>query len=114
MKPLLLAAAATLAGCVSIRSAAVSSGEVPPGRGQPVALLQADAVGLTLLFHRLGLVSADPEVLSTRVLLAEAKAMGAARVELKSASSAPTDGVYALYGALLGFPSTTALGFAVK
>ena len=40
--------------------------------------------------------------------------MGATKVDLKGAATTPKHGIYALMGNLIGFPSSSALGIAVK
>jgi hypothetical protein len=40
--------------------------------------------------------------------------MGANKVDLKSASTTPRHGIYALTGFIIGFPSSSAVGVAVK
>jgi hypothetical protein len=49
-----------------------------------------------------------------KLLVGEAKAMGASKVDLKSASTTPRHGIFALAGFITGFTSSSATGVAVK
>ncbi|HET9450325.1 MAG TPA: hypothetical protein VFO83_05560 [Aggregicoccus sp.] len=107
-------AAATLAGCTSVESAVVSSQDLVTQSGEPVAVIQAKALGLTALFHMVDLVQSDLDTVVNKILVSEAKAMGANKVELKSASTTPRHGLYALTGLIIGVTSSSAVGVAVK
>lgn len=115
MKNALLSAALVMtAGCQSIESATVSSSEVVANGGEAVAVIQASVIGISAIFHIVDIVPADLDKAVNKVLVGEAKAMGATKVDLKSASTTPKSGIYALWGTLIGFPSSTAMGIAVK
>lgn len=114
MKKLLLAAALAIAGCTSVESATVSSEEIVANGGSAVAVIQASAIGLTAIFHIVDIVVADLDVAVNKVLVTEAKAMGATKVDLLSASTTPRHGMFAIYGTLIGFPESRAVGIAVK
>ena len=116
MKKSLLAAvaAASLVGCTSVESATVASSEIVANGGESIAVIQADALGFSLFLHFVTVVNADLDYTINKVLVSEAKAMGATKVDLKNASTTPTHGIYALQAILVGFPSSHAVGIAVK
>lgn len=114
MKKTLLAAVIAIAGCTSVESATVSSSEVVANGGEAIAVIQASAIGLSAIFHIVDIVVADLDVSVNKVLIAEAKSMGATKIDLKSATTTPKHGIFAIYGTLIGFPSSTAVGIAVK
>ena len=115
-------AACSLIGCTSVETAVVSGSEIA-ANGEAIAVIQANALGLTAIFHMVDLVQSD---LDTAVLdgyfvgcrydllVAEAKAMGANRVDLKHAGTTPRHGIYALFGGIIGITSSNAMGVAVK
>jgi hypothetical protein len=113
-KKFLLAAVLAAGACTSVESATVSSEDIVANGGQAVAVIQASAIGLTAIFHIVDIVVADLDVAVNKVLVAEAKAMGATKVDLKSASTTPKHGVFAIYGTIIGLPESTAMGIAVK
>ncbi|MCE9670750.1 hypothetical protein LY474_23360 [Myxococcus stipitatus] len=115
MKKLILSAvaAASLVGCTSVESAVVSGNEIA-ANGEAVAVVQANALGLTAIFHIVDIVQSDLDTVVNKLLVAEAKAMGASKVDLKSAGTTPRHGIYALFGFIIGFPSSSAVGVAVK
>ena len=49
-----------------------------------------------------------------KLLVAEAKAMGASKVDLKGAATTPRSGIFELAGFIIGFPMASANGVAVK
>lgn len=106
-------AAASLVGCTSVESATVSGNEIA-ANGEAVAVVQATAVGLSAIFHIVDIVQADLDTVVNKLLVAEAKAMGASRVDLLSASTTPRSGIFALAGFIIGFPMAQASGVAVK
>ena len=116
MKKMLLAAvtAAAFVGCTSVESATVSSSEIVASGGEAVAVIQASAMGISAIFHIVDIVTADLDVAVNKLLVAEAKAMGATKVDLKSAATTPKHGIFQLFGNIIGFPSATAMGIAVK
>jgi len=115
MKKALIAAVAavSLGACTSVETATVSGSEIA-ANGEAVAVIQATALGLTAIFHMVDLVAADLDVVVNKLLVAEAKAMGATKVDLKGAGTTPRHGIFALMGGIIGVPSATAMGVAVK
>lgn len=110
----LAAIASLVSGCTSVESATVASNEVVGHGGEAVAVIQANSVGFTLIFHIVDIVSSDLDQVVNKLLVAEAKAMGASRVDLKAASTTPRHGIFALSGGIVGFPMSSAVGVAVK
>lgn len=106
-------AAASLAACTSVETATVSGQEIA-ANGEAVAVVQASALGLTALFHMVDLVQSDLDTVVNKLLVAEAKAMGASKVDLKGAGTTPRSGIYALAGFIIGVTSSNAMGVAVK
>jgi hypothetical protein len=114
-KAILSAVAATsLVACTSVESAVVSGAEVAANGGEAVAVVQANSLGLTAIFHIVDLVQSDLDTVVNKLLVAEAKAMGASKVDLKGAGTTPRHGIYALAGGIIGVTSSTAMGIAVK
>jgi hypothetical protein len=114
-KAILSAIAATsLVACTSVESAVVSGAEVAANGGEAVAVVQANSLGLTAIFHIVDLVQSDLDTVVNKLLVAEAKAMGASKVDLKGAGTTPRHGLYALAGGIIGVTSSTAMGIAVK
>lgn len=115
MKKLILSAvaAASLVGCTSVESAVVSGSEIA-ANGEAVAVIQGSALGLTAIFHIIDIVQSDLDTVVNRLLITEAKAMGASKVDLKSANTTPRHGIYALFGTIIGVTSSSATGVAVK
>ena len=109
-----LALAAAVSGCTSVESATVASNEVAANGGEAVAVVQANSIGFTLIFHIVDIVSSDLDQVVNKLLVAEAKAMGASKVDLKGASTTPRHGIFALTGGIVGFPMSSAVGVAVK
>ena len=101
-------------GCSSVEVARVKPDTLAVVQGEPVAVIQASSVGCTLFFHAVDVVKSDLDDVINRLLLAEAKAMGANKVQLVSARTTPRGGVYALSGVIIGFPESQAVGIAVK
>ncbi len=121
MKKMFLAMglAVAMTGCTSIESATVASNEVVANGGEAVAVIQTTALGWSALFHIISIIPADLDVVVNKLLVAEAKAMGASKVDLKSASTTPTGGIFALAGGLIALPigmppMASATGIAVK
>lgn len=111
-------AAAMMTGCTSVESATVGSNEVAATGGEAVAVVQATSLGFTFLFHIVDIVTSDLDEVVNKLLVGEAKAMGATKVDLKSASTTPRHGIFALIGIpglnIFGFPMSSAVGVAVK
>jgi hypothetical protein len=106
-------AASALIGCTSVESAVVSGTEIA-ANGEAVAVIQANALGLTAIFHIIDIVQSDLDTVVNKLLIAEAKAMGASKVDLLGAGTTPRHGIYALSGTLIGLTSSSATGVAVK
>lgn len=106
--------AAAVSGCSSVESATVASNEITANGGEAVAVIQATSIGWTLIFHLVDIVTSDLDQVVNKLLVGEAKAMGATRVDLKGASTTPRHGIFALAGFLMGWPTSTATGIAVK
>lgn len=114
-KAILSAVAATsLVACTSVESAVVSGAEIAASGGEAVAVVQANALGLTAIFHIVDLVQSDLDTVVNKLLVAEAKAMGASKVELMDAGTTPRHGIYALMGGIIGVTQSGATGIAVK
>ena len=115
MKKLILSAvaAASLVGCTSVESAVVSGSEIA-ANGEAVAVIQGSSLGLTAIFHIIDIVQSDLDTVVNKLLISEAKAMGASRIDLKSASTTPRHGIFALLGTIIGVTSSSATGVAVK
>jgi hypothetical protein len=107
-------AASSLVACTSVESAVVSGAEVSASGGEAVAVVQASALGLTAIFHIVDLVQSDLDTVVNKLLVAEAKAMGASKVDLKGAGTTPRHGIFALAGGIIGVTSSSAMGIAVK
>jgi hypothetical protein len=105
----------SLAGCSSVEVARVKEGTLAvPVQGEPIAVIQANSIGFTLFFHAVDVVKSDLDDVINRLLLSEAKAMGANKVQLLRAHTTPRAGVYAFSGIIFGFPESEAVGIAVK
>ncbi len=114
-KAILSAVAATsLVACTSVESAVVSGAEIAASGGEAVAVVQANALGLTAIFHIVDLVQSDLDTVVNKLLVAEAKAMGASKLDLKGAGTTPRHGLYALFGGIIGVTQSSAMGIAVK
>jgi len=116
---LALGLAAAMTGCTSVESATVGSNEVAATGGEAVAVVQASSLGFTLIFHIVDVVTSDLDEVVNKLLVGEAKAMGATKVDLKSASTTPRHGIFAVFGLplglnIIGFPMSSAVGVAVK
>lgn len=114
MKMLVLAVAAcALCGCQSTETTSVNASEIA-SNGDAIAVIQTESIGFTAIFHLINIVPTDLDTVINKQLVAEAKAMGATKVDLKYASTTPRSGVYSLFGFILGFPHSTAVGVAVR
>jgi hypothetical protein len=116
MKKAILSAfvASSLVACTSVETAVVSGNEVASRAGEPIAVVQATALGITAIFHIVDLVQSDLDTVVNKLLVAEAKAMGGTRVELLSAGTTPRHGIFALSGGIIGVPMSQASGVVVK
>ncbi|OJH42248.1 hypothetical protein [Cystobacter ferrugineus] len=116
MKKAIVAAvlAGGLVACTSVETAVVSGNEVAATGGEPIAVIQGTALGLTAIFHVIDLVQSDLDTVVNRLLVSEAKAMGGNKVQLLDAATTPRHGIFALTGTIIAFPLSTATGVAVK
>ncbi len=111
---LALAMAFGVSACTSVESATVAGNEVVANGGEAVAVIQANSLGFTLIFHIVDIVSSDLDQIVNKLLVAEAKAMGASKIDLKGASTTPRHGIFALAGFIIGFPMSSGTAIAVK
>lgn len=111
---LAVVAATSLVACTSVESAVVSGNEIAAEGGEAVAVIQGTALGLTAIFHIVEIVQSDLDTAINKLLVAEAKAMGASKVELIGAFTQPRHGIFALTGGIIGVPVSMATGIAVK
>jgi hypothetical protein len=107
-------AATSLVACTSVETATVSASEVASNGGEAVAVIQGTSIGITAIFHIVEIVQSDLDTAVNKLLIAEAKAMGASRVDLKFAFTQPRHGIFALGGGIIGAPIAVATGVAVK
>jgi hypothetical protein len=107
-------AASSLVACTSVESAVVSGAEVSSASGESVAVIQSTSLGLSAIFHIVDLVQSDLDTVVNKLLVAEAKAMGASKVDVKMAFTTPRHGIFALAGGIIGVPVSHAMGIAVK
>ncbi len=107
-------AASSLFACTSVETAVVSANELTAQGGEPVAVIQGTSIGLTAIFHIIDIVQSDLDTVVNKLLVAEAKAMGASRVDLNFAVTPPRHGIFALGGGIIAFPVSMAQGVAVK
>lgn len=118
MKKLLLAACTVaafgLAACTSIEATTVSGSEIAATGGEAVAVVQAEALGLTAIFHIVDIVSCNLDQVVNKLLVSEAKAMGGSKLDLKMAMTTPRHGLFALGGGIIGVPWAVATGIVVK
>jgi hypothetical protein len=111
---LAVALAAGLSACSSIESATVAGNDVVGNGGEAVAVIQASSIGFTVIFHIVDIVSSDLDQVVNKLLVTEAKQMGAKKIDLKGASTTPRHGIFALAGFIVGFPMSTGTAIAVK
>ena len=116
MKKSILSAivASSLVACTSVETAVVSGNEISAQGGEPIAVVQGTALGLTAIFHVVDLVQSDLDTVVNKLLVAEAKAMGGNKIQLLGASTTPRHGIFALSGSIIGVPISQATGVAVK
>lgn len=107
-------AATSLVACTSVETATVSASEVATTGGEAVAVVQGTALGLTAIFHIVEIIQSDLDTAVNKLVIAEAKAMGASRVQLLSGFTTPRHGIFALTGGIIGFPISMSSGIAVK
>jgi hypothetical protein len=115
-KALAVLVASTMMACTSVDTATVSSNEIA-ANGEAVAVIQGTAIGISAILHFVDIIQADMDTAVNKLLVTEAKAMGASRVDLKYAMTTPRNGIWALYtcpGIILCTPMSVATGVAVK
>lgn len=106
-------------GCASVESTAVDKDEVA-AQGEPVGVVQARSLGFTLFFHALDVVDSDLDQIVNKLLVSEAKAMGASKIELVNADTSPRHGIYRVLTAtgpiinLFSFTHSSGAAVAVK
>lgn len=103
----------SLASCTSIEEATVSNSEIA-AKGEAIAVIQASSIGFTALLNNVVIVDSSLDQVVNKLLVAEAKAMGANKVELLHATTSPGHGIFALPSLIIGFPSSQATGIAIK
>jgi len=108
-----LVGAAFLA-CTSIESTIVASNEIVASEGEAVAVIQANSLGWTFFWHLLTVIESDLNQVVNKMLVAEAKSMGAHKIDLKGAATSPRGGLWGLSAILMGMPSSSAVGVAIK
>jgi uncharacterized protein YceK len=121
MKKLFLALSLALvaSGCTSVETARVAASEFPAAGGEAVGVIQVNTIGFTALFHMVDIVSSDLDQV-TKMLVDEAKGMGASKVDVKGFSTTPRHGIFAVFSTtgtglnLLSFTFSNATGVAVK
>lgn len=110
--------AVAVSGCTSVESATVAGNEVVgvggPGGGEAVAVIQANSIGLTAIFHIIDIIPSDLDQVVNKLLVSEAKQMGASKIDLKHAHTTPRHGLFALAGNILSLTFSGAMGVAVK
>ncbi|MCL2177797.1 MAG: hypothetical protein FWC28_09160 [Proteobacteria bacterium] len=107
---------AALLACTSVESTVVGTEEIKDivaNGGEPVAVIQASSLGWTFFWHSVTVVESNLDEV-VKLLVSEAKAMGANKVDLKSAQTSPRSGFWGLSAILMGMPSSGAVGVAVK
>jgi len=115
----LAAVSCGLFACTSVETTTVSGSEIAANGGEAIAVVQAESLGFTAIFHIVDIVSSDLDQVVNKLLVSEAKAMGGSKVDLKSAGTTPRHGIFALAGGLLSYiagmpPSSSAMGIVVK
>jgi len=86
MKKFLVAMIAALSitalACTSVESAKVDPATIA-ANGEAVAVVQATTLGLCLIFHFVPITESNLDTVINKVLVAEAKALGGNKVDLK-------------------------------
>jgi hypothetical protein len=109
-----LLAALALPGCTSVEIATVSHNEIAAQNGDAMAVIQTNAIGFSLFLYYVDFVNADLDIVVNRLLVSEAKAMGASKVTLLSFETTPRHNIYRLKGLVIGLPYARAAGVAVR
>jgi hypothetical protein len=115
MKKVFVAAVAALGivACTSVETATVSGNEVA-AQGEAVAVVQATSIGISAIFHIVDIIPSNLDQIVNKLLVAEAKSMGANKIDVKYAWTTPRHGIFALAGGIIGFPVSMGMGVAVK
>jgi hypothetical protein len=116
------ALALAVSGCTSVDSATVGGNEVTATGGEAVAVLQATTLGFSAIFNLISIVQSDLDQTVNKVLVSEAKNMGATKIDIKTANTTPRHGIFAVLGSafpalipfILSFPITQATAIAIK
>jgi hypothetical protein len=111
---LVVVVGAALLACTSIESAVVAGNEIVTSEGEAVAVIQANSIGWTFLWHMVTLIESDLNQVVNKMLVAEAKSMGANKIDLKGAGTSPRGGIFGLPALIMGIPGSSAVGVAVK
>jgi hypothetical protein len=120
MKKALVAAlaASSLAACTSVETTTVSSNEVTAlggaHPGEAIAVIQGTSIGFSLFWYVVDIVQSDLDTAVNKLLVTEAKAMGASKVDLKHAWTTPRSGIFGITGLIIGLPVAQASGIAIK
>ena len=109
-----LLAALAFSACTSVESAIVSNREVSAQGGEAVAVIQADALGFTAFFYFVDIITSDLDTVVNKLLVSEAKALGANQVVVNSAWTIPRHGIFRVAGGIIAFPLSHAEGVAVR
>jgi len=105
---------AALLACTSIDSTVVAGNEIVTSEGEAIAVIQASTIGWTLFLHLVTLIDNDLDKAINKMLIAEAKSMGANKIDLKGAATTPRNGLFSLSALFMAFPGSTAVGVAIK
>ena len=115
-----LAATLALVGCTSVESTAVDKNEVAT-QGEPVGVVQANSIGFTAIFHLANVVDSDLDQVVNKLLIAEAKAMGANKIQIEQVKTTPRHGIYRVFNTdcfpllnIVCFPRSSGAAIAVK
>jgi hypothetical protein len=103
----------TVTSCTSIETGVISDADFVATTGAPQQIIQVTQVGFSLFFGFVDVVSTDLDS-TTKLVIAEAKARDASKIEIKSAHTSPRAGIFKVLCALACFPSTEVVGVAVK
>ncbi|MCP4499844.1 MAG: hypothetical protein GY822_07770 [Deltaproteobacteria bacterium] len=118
MKKFLVAMVAALSisalACTSVESAKVDPATIA-ANGEAVAVVQATTLGLCLIFHFVPIVESNLDTVINKVLVAEAKALGGNKVDLKGFMEMPHGSIlFQLFHGILLVDPAFAEGVVVK
>lgn len=100
-------------GCSSVESAKVD-GSTIASHGEAVAVIQATNLGFYLFFNLIPIFESNLDTVVNKLLVTEAKALGANKVELSIAAEVPKSGIFALMNPVAAPMPAYASGVAVK